>query len=561
MAATDMARLFKPPKLSIADLPSASSIYEPARFTYYDGEKFAGGMGPAQILWKDYWVLRARSVQLFEQNLYARGMIRRLVTNEINTGLDLEVVPEEGIIGREEGSLDEWSEDIENRWRIWARSPGRCDALQQRGFGRLQAAARMEALISGDVLVVLTIDRTTGLPRVRLIDGQSVRTPSVPPRPGREIVDGVEIDGRGRHMAYWIVQDDGEQKRLPAWGEKSGRRLAWLVYGAEKREHETRGTPILSLVVQSLQELDRYRDSTTRKAVINSMLALFIQKDEERMGTRPLSGGAVRRGAHETVSPDGQIRSFNAQEHIPGIVFEELNVGEKPVGFANQGIDEKFKDFEEALVSAMAWHFECPPEIMTLAFSANYSASQAAINEFKMYLNKVRTAFGEQFCKPIYGEWLIAQSLTGRVQAPELLQAWRDPSQYDVFGAWVSSEWAGHIKPSTDLIKQAKGYELLLQHGLITYDLATKELTGGKFSKNVKKQRVEREQLAELNEILASAEREAAHENALELEDKRAKSNTPPPGQQAAQADREEQLTDALGALLTSRETVEIRYA
>ena len=44
----------------------------------------------------------------------------------------------------------------------------------------------------------------------------------------------------------------------------------------------------------------------------------------------------------------------------------------------------------------------------------------------------------------------------------------------------------------TDLIKQAKGYELLLQHGLITYDLATKELTGGKFSKNVKKQRVER---------------------------------------------------------------------
>lgn len=518
MALTDdMAMLFRPRTLDVEALPS--SIYNPAHYAVFDGEKFAGGFGPTHIYYKDYWMLRQRSAQLFERNLYARGIIRRLVTNEINTGLDLEVTPEEAIIGREEGSLDEWGEEIENRWRIWARTPGRCDAKERRGFGRLQAAARMESLISGDILVTLVQDRATNLPRVRLIDGAAVQTPNAQPRPGHRIIDGVELDNKDRQVAYWMLQDDGHFKRLPAWGEKSGRRLAWLVYGIEKREGETRGTPMLSLVLQSLAEIDRYRDSTQRKATINSMIAMFIQKDEERMGTRPLAGAAVRRGTMQTTSSDGVERTFNAQSHLPGIVFDELQMGEKPMAFGNSGTDDKFAEFEEAIVSAMAWHFEVPPEIMKLAFSNNYSASQAAINEFKMYLNKVRTAFGEEFCKPIYQEWLVAQALTGRIDAPELLASWRTPSEYDVYGAWVASEWAGHIKPSTDLIKQAKGYQLCVQEGWLSNDLASKELFGTKFTKNIKKLRVENALKAEVLELLAATTRDAEHENALELAD------------------------------------------
>lgn len=506
------ALLYAPETMGVEALPY---YYGPS---VYDGEKFPGGYGETRVLWKDYWTLRARSVELFERNLYARGIIRRLVTNEINTGLDLEVTPEEAIIGREESSLDDWAEEVENRWRVWARSPGRCDVMQQRSFGRLQACARMEALIAGDVLAVLALDRATGLPRIRLIDGQMVQTPSDQPRRGHRIVDGVEVDSLDRHMAYWIVQRDGTSKRLPAWGEKSGRRLAWLVYGMEKRDTETRGTPILSLLIQSIAEIDRYRDSVQRKATINSMLAMFIQKNEERLGTRPLTGAALRRSSAVATGQDGVQRSFNLQGQLPGIVFEELNVGEVPQGFGNQGVDDKFGEFEESIVQAMAWHLEVPPEIMRLAFSNNYSASQAAINEFKMYLNRVRTDFGDAFCKPIYKEWLLAQVLSGRIQAPGLVEAWRDESQYDVFGAWVSSEWAGHIKPSTDLVKQAKGYRMLVEDGAISRDLYAKEVTGTKFTKNIKKLRRENEQLAEALEPLLEME-QAIKQAGMEQDD------------------------------------------
>jgi len=484
----------------------------------FDGEKFAGGFGATKLLWKDYWTLRARSVQLFEQNLYARGMIRRLVTAVIHSGLDLEATPEESVLGLEEGDLDDWTDDVEDRWRIWANSVGRCDAKNLRTFGALQAAVYLEALISGDVLAMLTIDRATGLPRIRIFDGQLVQSPAEDVvRAGHRIDQGVELDAQDRQVAYWIVQEDGSYRRLPAYGEKSGRRIAWLIYGIERREHEVRGTPMLTLILQSLQEIDRYRDSTQRKATINSMLAMFIAKNEERAGSKPFSGGAVKISNMMTKTSDGEPRSFGIQGHVPGMVIEELEVGEVPTAFGSQGTDEKFHEFEEAMVHAMAWHAEIPPEIMRLLFSSNYAASQGATNEFKMVVTKKRMTFGHEFCQRVYQEWLVASALTKRIDPRGVLDSWRNESEFDIFGAWMMSEWVGYVKPSVDIVKTATGYEKLVQNGVMTRSEMTKEITGGKYKKKVRRLERENAMLAKANEALDAVKRQAEHENAMEV--------------------------------------------
>lgn len=473
-------------------------------YRYDDGNKFPGGFGPTQLLTTDYWTLRARSAQLFETNLYARGIIRRLVTNEINTGLHLEATPEEAILGFEEDALTDWSETVENRFHLWEKNPHLCDHFERCTFGSLQAQARMEALISGDVLVVLRQDRRTMLPRIQLIRGSAVRSPlNQKPRRGHRIRHGVELDAQDRQVAYWVVQKDRTWKRMPAVGEKSGRRLAWLIYGTEKRLDDVRGKPILSLVLQSLHEIDRYRDSVQRKAVINSMLAMFIKKTQDKPGTLPITGGAMRKGTVTTQEAGETPRSYNVAELIPGLVLDELQAGEEPHAFPSHGTDEKLGDFEEAIIQAVAWANETPPEILRLAFSNNYSASQAAINEFKIYLNRVRTFFGEEFCQPIYVDWLISEVLARRIVAERFLEAWRDRGLYDVFAAWISADWAGHIKPSTDIFKQARGYKLLIDEGLITRDRAARELTSTKYSKNAKKLRRENEALAAAREPVA----------------------------------------------------------
>lgn len=476
-----------------------------------DGEKFPGGFGPTSIFYADYWTLRARSAELFERNLYARGMIRRLVTNEINTGLHLEATPEEKVLGLKEDSLADWSEDVETRFTLWGDTRF-CHQGQALTFGELQAAARRESLVAGDVLVVLSQNNAMKRPQLELVNGERVQTPinqAFQRADANKVVHGVELDANKRQVAYWVRQDDGSSKRLPAF-DSSGRRVSWLLYGTDKRHDDVRGKPILALVLQCLKEVDRYRDAAVRKAVINSFLAAWVEKSEDKLSSLALGGGATVKGTAQAAGPDGRARTFRVQEQIPGLVVEELQHGEKIHPHTSAGTDERFGSFEESMIQSVAWACEIPPEILRLSFTNNYSASQAAINEFKTYLNKIRTDFGRGFCVPIYHDWLISEVLNGKIEADGLLEAWRDPSQYDVLGAWFSCDWSGNIKPAVDLTKLTTGYEALIRLGLITRDRASRELTGTKFSKNVRKLKRENEQLAEANRVLVELEQPPA---------------------------------------------------
>jgi len=490
---------------------SGQDTPSPWENTLYDGGKFYGGFGTTQVQQIDYWTLRKRSAQLFNENLYARGIVRRLITNEINTGLCPEACPDEELIGVEPESLNDWTETVENRFAVWSKGPDLCDWLKKSSFGAIQRAARLEALVEGDVLAVIRQNPRTKLPMIQLISGSKVRTPlgeSGSLRNGNKILHGVETDKVGRVVAHHVDQDDGTSKRITASGEKTGRRVSWLIYGTDKRLDELRGQPLLSIVMQSLKEIDRYRDSTQRKAVNNSMLAMFIKKTEDKIGSLPVTGGAVRRGAATSTELDGTKRSFNTADYIPGVVMEQLQQGEEPVLLGGQGTDTNFGEFEAAIVQGIAWALEIPPEILRLSFSNNYSASQAAINEFKIAINKTWGDFGETFCTPIYIEWLLSETLQQKIIAPGLLQSFRNPQQYDIFGAWTATDWYGSIKPSTDMLKQAKGSKILVAEGWSTNAREARITTGTKFSKNIKRLKRENELKVEAARPMAEFKQE-----------------------------------------------------
>lgn len=504
-----------PPMMEVDQLEpyayAGQSAYSNHAHSIFDGAKFAGGFGETQLYELDYWTMRQRSSQIFTENLYARGLIRRLVTNEINTGLTPESCPDDAILNMSEDALNDWTEIVETRFGIWGKSPNICDHKGRDTFGAIQRAARMEALISGDVLVVMHQDRKTGLPRIELVSGDAVQSPlggRDAVREGHTVKHGVELNARGKVMAHWVRQPDGDSKRIPAFGEKSGRRISWLVYGCEKRLDEVRGMPLLAIVLQSLKEIDRYRDAAQRKAVVNSILAMYIKKGEDKPGTLPVSGGVKRRDAVANAGGANTPRNFNLAGQVPGLVYEELQQGEEPVGFNSAGVDIDFARFEEAIIQAVAWANEMPPEILRLAFSSNYSASQAAINEFKIYLNKVWSDFGENFCTPIYAHWLLMENLKGRIQADGFFESYNDPEQYDVYGAWVSVDWYGSIKPSTDMLKQVKGSDLLVDGGYSTRSRESRITTGTKFSKNAKRLKRENELWVEARRPIAEFQQE-----------------------------------------------------
>lgn len=544
--------------------PTAASIAKQTIYQLYtsnlfgalfDGEKFPGGWGGSYsdahqyYEFIDYWELRARSVQLFTENLYAAGLINRLVTNIINTGLSLEATPVSSLLPIDDDQSNDWSENVENLYRIWGNNKDLVDWKRDKTEGEMQAAAKKTAYISGDCLIVLRQSPVTGLPITELIDGRFIQDPAerkfkkAAEQRGNRIIHGVELDKNNRHVAFYVMHTANqkvESRRIPANGPKSGRKIAWLLYGSKRLLDDIRGIPLLGLVAQSLKEIDRYRDSEQRAAVVNSMLAMFVKKGSDKPGTRPLKGGAVRNDAVEVTDGDGTTREFAIDKWIPGMTIDELAQDEEPVSFDTKRPSAGFHVFEEAIISAIAWANEIPPEVLKLAFTSNFSSSRQANSEFKLFLDKERSLFSSSYSKPRYENWLVSMVLTDRIKAPGFLEAWRDLRKFDIFGAWTDSDWSGAIKPHVDPLKETNAYKIKDEQGYSTKARSTRELTGMKFSRNAKQLKKENQLLAEAHQPLIDA---GLMKN---------------PSQQAADADQKSLLTEMLGDIVKNLVTEQI---
>lgn len=496
--------------LSIEDLQNFSGFGNVADSYNWSGDKFAGGFGftkDYEIV--DYWLLRKRSKQLFTENIYARGLIRRLLTNEINKGLALEATPDNMILGITDEEADSFAETIERRFVIWGKNSDLCDYKKTQTFGALQRQARMMAIISGDVLVVLRTN-SNGTPNIELIDAEFVQNPNndamiraVKER-GNKLEYGVETNQSGKHIAYFVLKSDGTYMRIPTTGSRTGRKQAFLYYGTEKMINEVRAQSLLAITLQSLKEIDRYRDSEQRAAVINSMIAMWIEKGEDKVSSLPLQGGAVRKDTKLTQNDSQARKNTEFNSFVPGMIFQELQVGEKPHSYDTKRPNVNFAVFEEAILNAIAWANETPPEIFTLQFSSNYSASQAAISEFKMYLDKFRDDFGDNFLSPIYQDYFLAEVLNDNIEAKGFIEAFRN-NRLDVVGAWQLSCWAGAIKPTINQLNTLKAYQGYVSEGWITNDRASRDITGMKYSKVVQQLKRENKQKVEFLEPLINA--------------------------------------------------------
>ena len=154
------------------------------------------------------------------------------------------------------------------------------------------------------------------------------------------------------------------------------------------------------------------------------------------------------------------------------------------------------------------------PKSCALTFSSNYSASQAAILEFRMYLDRQWYLFGAQFCTPVYEIWLLTEVLKGNIRANGLLDAWRSGvSGSTLMKAWFNAVWYGKIKPSVDPLKMAKASRELIDLGLTTRARESRILTGTKFDHNVRRQKRENELLVESKRPLLELQQEQTQED------------------------------------------------
>lgn len=447
----------------------------------FDGESFYGGFGPELKICGDngyinYEKLRNRSIQLFTENKYAKGLIQRLLTNVINTGLTLQAQPEGGVLGMDSEVTRAWGDNVESLFKLYGRQKKLIDNSKEMTWSGLQDNAMMTAYVSGDCLVDTVYDKKNRMPKIRLIDGKYIQTPL--DKLGSRIVHGVELDADNAHVAYWVYREFGKHERIPAYN-RNGQRTAWLLYGGRRRVNQVRGVPLLAAALQALAEIKRFTDSENRAAWINSIIAVAVEREA---GSQPSVGAIGRMGVKkETVdvtNQDGTTQRNRFQMQQPGIMVDHLNPGEKLKSFATERPNVNFAAFLRAILSGIAWANELPPEILFMEFQNNFSASRQASNEFNSVLRRIRLDFADGFLQPYYELWLSMAVALGRVDAPGYLDAIRNPNDWDVVSAWQFANWIGVARPSVDVLKEVNAEIKKVEAGLSSRQEAAMRLDG-----------------------------------------------------------------------------------
>lgn len=463
-------------------------------FNAWDGEKFAGGFGYTEERAIDYWTLRTRSARVYDENLYAYGLIRRLGNNIIAKGLTPESEPVGSVLGWDDEKSTAFGEEVERQFSVWANTPWLCDAKEMRTFAQIQQEIHSESYVEGDVLVVLKWNNRQNMPRVDLVCGRSIQTPiTEKPEDGNTITEGVERDARGRHVAYWVYKGNGKYDRLPAWGEKSGRRLAFLYYSPGKRSEDVRGQPLLARALQSLKEIENYSAALQRKAVVNSMVAMTIERDVEATG--PAKGTVFSTSVNtpkeiEATTVTGGKAIAKMQHLFPGVIVDQLQAGWKLRAHQGNAAMEPFEQFANSHLKPIAYTNGLAPEVLSMEFNKSFSAAQAANNEQRLEVSVERDRHGSAMAI-IYEEWFIAAVLNGKLDAPGFLDAMRDPKQYDKYVAYLSHRWSGYVKPVVDLAKVVPAHIEMLNNCLTTSDRVCQELHGMNFDEVVRRRKKE----------------------------------------------------------------------
>jgi lambda family phage portal protein len=405
--------------------------------------------------------LRERSRDLVRNNCIAGAAIATKVSSIVGSGLKLQSRPNRELLGLDDATADAWENRTEAEFGLWALN---CDYERLLSFAGIQELAFRSVLENGDTLIntPYRLDPHTayGL-KLQLIEADRICNADNAADTD-DLSGGVERVSGVPYRYHVLKYHPGSALRgqslawdkLPAYGIKTGRRNAWLLYH-KQRIGQYRGVPDLAPVIEELKMLGRYKEAELMATVVAALFTVFVKTE---------TGEGLDDSAQVASDPNFKMGSGNIVDLAQG----------EDVTFANPGRpNQAFEGFVNAVTTEIGARLELPLEILTKRFQSSYSAARAALLEAWRYFKGRRKWLAEHFCQPVYELFLTEAVATGRIAAPGFLTG--DPI---IRQAWLGSEWIGDAPGQIDEGKAADAAKKRIDAGLSNEAIETTALTG-----------------------------------------------------------------------------------
>lgn len=441
-------------------------------------------------------LLRSRSKDLILNSPVGRAAINTSCTGAISTGLKLYPRLKTDILKISAEEAREWARKTKNEFELWAGNV-QCDFSRRNNFYELQTIAYKSYLSDGDCFCIFRrrIGEIYTL-KLQIIEAarvsnpifsaqsgmfNSVEMPGV--KKGSRIVNGIEVDKNGRLEAVWIsnkiwneplsiTEPVTKWQRVKIHGDLSGL-LNVLHICADNRPDMYRGEPYLSPVIETLKNVLRYGDAELQAAIIRSFFTVFFMQtgnfDINEMLGKEEQEGCVDPSEYK-LGP-GMLNALP-----PGVTVDKID---------NAASQNTFDAFTQSFLMQIGAGLNLPAEVILKKFTNSYSASKAALMQAEEEFRARRKCFIQDFCAPIYEQFLIEAISLGRIKAPGFFE---DPLKRM---AYLSADWRTETNHLLDSAKELQAAKMKIELGLSTREKESAELTGTDWYENVEALKVE----------------------------------------------------------------------
>lgn len=481
---------------------SASTLNRRMLFiSMFNGEKNLGEIGPAKDYLLEYNQLRGRGWGFYLTNETVQIIINRMTVWTIGLGLKMESEPNEIVLQSEGVKLDvqKFSELVESRFSIYKEANfSTYDGMKN--LSQLESTCYKNSKIGGDVLVVLRVVK--GVIKTQLIDGAHVVSPQsgtdyspLDLGNGNRIMNGVEMNEAGEHIAYHVRNADQTFTRIRAKNPTTGMKVAYLVGGLEYRLDNSRCIPALAGLFETLAKMDRYKEATIATAEETAKTTLQVVHDIASDGSSPYLKQVV--SARSKAGNDGKIPVDDQGQILADKIAVSTNkqVFNMTQGSKLEPIDKNkgelyFKDFYSVFFDLVCAAIGIPPNVAMSKYDTSFSSARAAIKDWEHTLFVERYNFSRSFLQPIYEFWLHLEILQSKVQAPGYMVAYNQ-NNFMTLAAYRFTRWIGDNVPHIDPLKEVEAERRKLgvtgdSLPLTTLESATEKVNGGSSKSNMK---------------------------------------------------------------------------